>query len=118
MGDKRKMTEYEILKIKEHIEIHARREPRAIKITQILWKAVEELESTKELQKENARLKEINTHTLSQLNLDNGELITQLTKARNLLQKVTDVCGYPNYDIPVELYSEIADFLKDSEVEK
>ena len=42
----------------------------------------------------------------------------QLTKAKNLLQKVADVCGYPNYDIPVVLYSEIADFLKDGEVEK
>jgi hypothetical protein len=42
----------------------------------------------------------------------------QLTKAKNLLQKVADVCGYPNYDIPVELYADIADFLKDSEVEK
>jgi hypothetical protein len=39
----------------------------------------------------------------------------QLTKAKNLLQKVADVCGYPNYDIPVELYADIADFLKESE---
>ena len=46
------MTEDELRMIKEHIEIHARREPRAIKITQILWKAVEELEATKELQEE------------------------------------------------------------------
>lgn len=38
------MTEYEILKIKEHIEIHARREPQAVKIIEILWKAVDELE--------------------------------------------------------------------------
>ena len=53
------MTEDELLKIKEHIEIHARREPRAIKITQILWKAVEELESVKELQEENRRAKEL-----------------------------------------------------------
>ena len=43
---------------------------------------------------------------------------SMLTKAKTLLQKVADVCGYPNYDIPVELYSDIADFLKDSEVEK
>jgi chromosome segregation ATPase len=42
----------------------------------------------------------------------------QLTKAKNLLQKVADVCGYPNYDIPVELYADIADFLKESEVGK
>ena len=50
------MTEDELRMIKEHIEIHARREPRAIKITQILWKAVEELEETKEQQEENKEL--------------------------------------------------------------
>lgn len=33
-----------------------------------------------ELEKENARLKEINAHTLSQLNLDNGELIIENEK--------------------------------------
>ena len=38
------MTKDEISKIKEHIEIHSRREPRAIKITEIMWKAVDELE--------------------------------------------------------------------------
>ena len=43
---------------------------------------------------------------------------SMLTKAKTLLQKVSDVCGYPNYDIPVELYADIADFIKDSEVEK
>lgn len=34
------------------------------------------------LEKENARLKEINTHTLSQLNLDNGELIIENEKLK------------------------------------
>lgn len=51
------MTKDEILKIKEHIEIHARRELRAIKITEILWKAVDELEHISELEQENAELK-------------------------------------------------------------
>lgn len=51
------MTKDEILKIKEHIEIHARREHRAIIITEILWKAVDELEHIKELKKENEQLK-------------------------------------------------------------
>lgn len=51
------MTKDEILKIKEHIEIHARREPWAVKITEILWKAVAELEHTTELEKENTCLK-------------------------------------------------------------
>lgn len=52
------MTKDEISKIKEHIEIHAKREPRAIKITAILRKAVDELEHIAELEKENAELKE------------------------------------------------------------
>lgn len=49
---------------------------------------------------------------------ENGNEHDQLTKAKNLLQKVADVCGYPNYDIPIELYADIANYLKDSEVEK
>ena len=51
------------------------------------------IEYITELEKENARLKEINTHTLSQLNLDNGELIIENEKLkkeirRSLLMKV------------------------------
>ena len=38
------MTEDKIFRIKEHIEIHARREPQARRITEILWEAVKELE--------------------------------------------------------------------------
>lgn len=51
------MTKDEISKIKEHIEIHFRREPRAVKITEILWRAVGELEHIAELEKENTGLK-------------------------------------------------------------
>ena len=40
------------------------------------------IEYITELEKENARLKEINTHTLSQLNLDNGELIIENEKLK------------------------------------
>ena len=47
------MTEEEIEKIKEHIEIHARREPTAIKITEIMRRAVKELEFLKEIRKHN-----------------------------------------------------------------
>ena len=42
------MTDEEIEKIKEHIEIHARKEPYAIKITEIMRRAVKELESLKD----------------------------------------------------------------------
>lgn len=52
------MTKEEILKIKEHIEIHARRECRAVMITEILWKAVDELEHITDIEKENEQLKE------------------------------------------------------------
>lgn len=51
------MNKDEISKIKEHIEIHARRERGNIKITEILWKAVDELEHIADLEKENEQLK-------------------------------------------------------------
>lgn len=51
------MNKNEISKIKEHIEIHARRERVAVKITEILWKAVDELEHIADLEKENEELK-------------------------------------------------------------
>lgn len=51
------MDKNEISKIKEHIEIHARRERGAVKITEILWKAVNELEHIADLEKENEELK-------------------------------------------------------------
>ena len=42
------MTDEEIEKIIEHIEIYARKEPYAIKITEIMRRAVKELESLKD----------------------------------------------------------------------
>ena len=50
------MKEEELQKIKEHIEMRARIEPYATEIRHILWKAVEELEATKEQQKQIARM--------------------------------------------------------------
>ena len=41
------MTDFEIEKIKEHIQIHSSREPQAKLITEILNKAVKELEQNK-----------------------------------------------------------------------
>lgn len=51
------MTKDEISKIKEHIQIHARRERRAVMITEISWKAVDELEHITDIEKENEQLK-------------------------------------------------------------
>jgi len=41
------MTDFEIEKIKEHIQIHSSKEPQAKIITEILNKAVKELEQNK-----------------------------------------------------------------------
>lgn len=51
------MTKEELAKIREHIEIHSRKESHAIKITQIMKKALAELERIEELENENAELK-------------------------------------------------------------
>jgi hypothetical protein len=75
----------------------------------------------KELQKENARLKEINTHILSQLNLDNGELITQLTKAKEYIKLLLMNCVsvYESTGKTIaEIQVEAEQFLKDCKVEK
>ena len=77
----------------------------------------------KELEEENARLKEINTHTLSQLNLDNGELITELTKAKDHIKKLLDCLKQDTNDPQTNYYvcqymDKAEQFLKDSEVPK
>lgn len=59
------MTEEEILRIKEHIEIYARRELPAVKIIEIMWKAVAELEHLVDLEKENKELQEIINRIIS-----------------------------------------------------
>lgn len=51
------MTKEEIFRIKEHIEIHARREPHAVKITEIMWKVVDELEHIAELKEQIEKMK-------------------------------------------------------------
>ena len=64
-----------------------------------------------DLEKENARLKEINTHTISQLNLDNGELIIENEKLKKenaeLKEKVNilDNCDRLG-DVITEAYKE------------
>lgn len=72
----------------------------------------------KELEKENTRLKNINSHTLSQLNLDNGELIIENeqlrkenTKAKELLKRC-----YENYIYLEPLRSEIEQFLNENSI--
>ena len=122
------MTKEEIFKIKEHIEIHARREPYAIKITEIMWKAVVELEHLAELEQENAELKadlnekENTVHTLDVLHKEAvrkyGEVNERLTKAKELLAKWVELYKTKvDTFLPTPIQVDTEQFLK-SEVEK
>lgn len=81
------MTKDEISKIKEHIEIHARRESRAIRITEIMRKAVDELERIAELEKENAELKSIADFQTS----SNMDRYFQLKRSKEQLTKAKEI---------------------------
>ena len=120
------MTEDEILKIKEHIEIHARREPQAVKITEILWKAVDELEHVNywktrcrdlagrlrlfigkdvyidKLKKENERL---NKHFVKR--------DTQLIKAKEIIKEMLSVLPKENIEGIYEITEIAEQFLKE-----
>ena len=113
------MTEDELQKIKKHIEIHARRELGAIKITQILWKAVEELEAAKKLQEENAELKEkLKPENCLKLLAKEGYIkftSDQLTKAKEIIKDLLSLCEGENDSKLV--FTRAEQFLN-SEVEK
>lgn len=92
------MTDFEIRKIKEHIEIHAGREPRAVHITEILRKAVAELERHSEIEKEkldlsNELTKMTNVASFQQsANMnryaENKELKKRLSESRKVLRQI------------------------------
>ena len=78
-------------------------------VSQIVDKCIAELE------KENAELREINTHTLSQLNLDNGELITELTKAKGIIDKFVFLLTHPRTALDTKtVMQEAEQFLKET----
>lgn len=113
------MTKDEILKIKEHIEIHARREPCAIKITEIMWRAVEELEHIAALKQENAELKaqtqkKINTTTVS----DYPYSALKLEEAKELIENIIRVTWGEGWNYSLDWKVKAEQFIKDSEVEK
>jgi hypothetical protein len=70
------------------------------------------LDATKELRKENAELKQINSETLTQLNLDNGELITELTKAKEIIRDLLGCLYSVEYDRVSDL-EQAEQFLKE-----
>ena len=82
------------------------------------YEAGELIAYVENLEKENAELKGINTHTLSQLNLDNGELITKLTKAKEYIKLLLMDCVgvYESTGKTIaEIQAEADQFLKESE---
>ena len=118
------MTKDEISKIKEYIEIHARRESRAIRITEIMRKAVDELERIAELEKENAELTSSNMDRYFQNLLQIFRLKRskqQLTKAKeiitNLVKFDTSYKDDEEFQRKNELYDKILEeaeqFLKE-----
>lgn len=85
------MTKEEITEITKHIEIHARREPRAIHTTEILRKAVLELvllqEENAELKKKNLNAKEIIKKLMVFAEIDNREYEEAYKEAEQFLKE-------------------------------
>ena len=85
------MTKDEISKIKEHIEIHARKEPHAIKITKTLRKAVAELEYLAELEKAYSELLEQCANFGAALNTEYAieeQLKAKLVEAKEIIENI------------------------------
>lgn len=80
------MTKEEILRIKTHIRIHAARKRGAVIITDILKKAVNELEHTADIEKENTELKNRNQELLK--SCEGATMMCKdLCKAKELLNE-------------------------------
>ena len=82
------MTKDEILQIKEHIEIHAKREPRAIKITEIMWKAVSELERIAKLEQHISEMEKGTYSCCAEVEKDNR--LAELEKENAELKSIAD----------------------------
>ena len=85
------MIAEEISKIKEHIKIHARQEHRAYKISEIMWKAVKELEQAAELEKEKTeRRQQMNEEELAE-EYCNNEVPFDITESGEKLYTESDL---------------------------
>lgn len=111
------MTKDEILKIKEHIEIHARKEPHAIKITKILRKAVAELEYLAELEKAYSELLEQCTNfgaTLSTEYTIKEQLKAKLVEAKEIIKNIIRVTWGEGWNYSLDWKVKAEQFLSDS----
>ena len=92
------MTKEEIKRFKEHIEIHARREPHAIKITQIMWKIVEELtDKDKQIEELEKKLEQTEKDLADyQFNYPTiKELEKRTTEAKEIIKELLNICKEP-----------------------
>lgn len=110
------MTKDEISKIKEHIEIHARKEPHAIKITKILRKAVAELEYLAELEKEYTKLLEQCTNLGAALNTKYAieeQLKAKLVEAKEIIKNIIRVTWGEGWSYSLDWKVKAENFLKE-----
>ena len=111
------MTKDEILKIKEHIEIHARKEPHAIKITKILRKAVAELEYLAELEKEYTKLLEQCTNFGAAFSTEYAieeQLKAKLVEAKEIIKNIIRATWGEGWNYSLDWKVKAEQFLSDS----
>ena len=111
------MTKDEISKIKEHIEIHARKEPHAIKITKILRKAVAELEYLAELEKEYTELQEQYANFGAALNTEYAieeQLKVKLVEAKEIIENIVRVTWGEGWNYSLDWKVKAEQFLKET----
>lgn len=111
------MTKDEILKIKEHIEIHARKEPRAVKITEILRKAVDELEHIAELKAEIQNLEGIKLAQETALSTEytiEEQLKAKLVEAKEIIKNIIRATWGEGWNYSLDWKVKAEQFLSDS----
>ena len=111
------MTKDEISKIKEYIEIHARKEPHAIKITKILRKAVAELEYLAELEKEYTKLLEQYTNFGAALNTEytiEEQLKAKLVEAKEIIENIVRVTWGEGWNYSLDWKIKAEQFLEET----
>lgn len=111
------MTKDEISKIKEHIEIHARKEPHAIKITKILRKAVAELEYLAELEKEYTELQEQCANLGAALSTEYAieeQLKVKLVEAKEIIENIIRTTWGEGWNYSLDWKVKAEQFLKET----
>lgn len=110
------MTKDEISKIKEHIEIHARKEPHAVKITKTLRKAVDELEHIAELKAEIQNLGGIKLAQETALSTEYAieeQLKAKLVEAKEIIKNIIRATWGEGWNYSLDWKIKAENFLKE-----